>query len=243
MHFSRTLKSTLAFGATAGLMALGLGAASAHVEATPTETAANAYSLLTFSVGHGCDGSPTTSLKITLPEELNDATPTVNPNWTISKTVEKLATPKTLATGSKISERTSAITYTAKTPLDAHQRDTFTLSVQLPATAGKTLYFPALQSCEKGQTDWKDVPAAGQSEDSVKAPAPSLTVTAAVASTDGHGSHGASADASAAGTSADNAGKNDGAAWPAWLGLGAGLAGLVLGGLAFLRTGRSTSAK
>ena len=247
MRFSRPLKSTLALGATAGLMALGLGAASAHVEATPTETAANAYSLVTFSVGHGCAGSPTTRLKITLPEELNDATPTVNPNWTISKTVEKFATPKTLADGSKISERTGAITYTAKTPLDPHQRDAVTLSVHLPDTAGKTLYFPVLQSCAKGQTDWKDIPAPGQSEDSVKAPAPSVSVTSAVES--GHGSPGATdgASASADSASADSAaGANpgeDAAVWPAWLGFGAGVAGLVLGGLAFLRTRRAASAK
>ncbi len=243
MRFSRTLKSTLALGATTGLMALGLGAASAHVSATPTETAAKSYSLVTFSVGHGCDGSPTTSLKITLPPELDDATPTVNPNWTISKTVEKLATPKTTANGSKISERTSAITYTAKTPLDAHQRDAFALSVKLPDTAGKTLYFPALQSCEKGQTDWKEIPADGQPEDSVKSPAPALTVTAAAA-TDGHGSHGGTAgDTAGDNASAGDAVSNGGATWPAWLGFGAGLAGLVLGGLAFLRSGRAADTK
>ena len=97
MRFSRTLKTSAALGTTAGLMLLGLGAASAHVSATPTETAAGAYSLVTFAVGHGCDGSATTSLTITLPDELNDATPTVNPNWTISKATQKLDTPRTLA--------------------------------------------------------------------------------------------------------------------------------------------------
>lgn len=235
MRISRTLKTTIALGATSGLMLLGLGSASAHVSATPTETAAGAYTLVTFAVGHGCDGSPTTAMTITLPDELNDATPTVNPNWTISKTVAKLDTPRTLANGSKISERTASITYTAKTPLDAHQRDTFTLSLQLPDTAGTTLHFPTLQTCETGQTDWKDIPAAGADHDSVDAPAPELTITAAVAD-DSHGAHGAASGDSAA---AEAAGTSDGGtSWPAWLGLGAGLAGLVLGGLAFLRTSR-----
>jgi len=244
MRFSRTFKTTLALGATAGLMALGLGAASAHVDATPDSTAANSYSLLTFSVPHGCSGSPTTSLKITLPEELNSVTPTVNPNWTISESTEKFVTPRTLADGSKITERTSAVTYTAKTPLDPHQRDTFTLSLQVPDTAGKTLYFPTLQTCEKGSTDWKDIPAAGASEDSVQSPAPSLTVTAAVAAGADHGSHGTTDGTtnSASAASGENAG-NDGAAWPAWLGFGAGVAGLVLGGLAFIRSGRTVSPK
>ncbi len=237
MRFSRTLKSSAAVGATAALMMLGLGAASAHVNATASETAAGAYSLVTFSVAHGCDGSPTTSLTITLPQELSDATPTVNPNWTISTAVEKLDTPRTLANGSKVSERMKSITYTAKTPLADHQRDTFTLSVQLPDTAGTTLNFPTLQSCETGQTDWAQIPAAGADHDSVDAPAPSLTVTAAVAD-DGHAGHGTGTDASA-GSGADAAGSSDGGtSWPAWLGLGAGLAGLVLGAAAFVRSGR-----
>lgn len=231
MRISRTLKTTLAVGATASLMMLGLGSASAHVSATPTETAAGAYSLVTFSVGHGCEGSPTTAITITLPDELNDATPTVNPNWTITTAKQKLDTPRTLANGSKISERTESITYTAKTPLVDHQRDTFTLSVQLPETAGTTLHFPTLQTCETGQTDWKEIPAAGADHDSVKAPAPELTVTAAVAE-DAHGGHDAAASVASASTS------DAGTTWPAWLGLGAGLAGLILGGLAFWRTTR-----
>jgi uncharacterized protein YcnI len=231
MRFSRTLKTTATLGTTAGLLMLGLGAASAHVSATPTETAAGAYSLVTFAVGHGCEGSPTTAVTITLPDELNDATPTVNPNWTISTQVQKLDTPVTLPNGSKVSERTASITYTAKTPLADHERDTFTLSVQLPDAAGTTLHFPTLQTCETGQTDWKDIPADGASHDSVEAPAPEVTITDAVAS-DTHGSHDAGANVAAA--DANDAGT----AWPAWLGLGAGLAGLILGGLAFLRTTR-----
>lgn len=234
MRLSRTLKTATALGATAGLLMLGLGSAQAHVSATPTETAAGSYSLVTFSVGHGCDGSPTTAVTITLPDELNSATPTVNPNWTISTATEKLDTPRTLANGSKISERTSSITYTAKTPLDAHERDAFTLSVQLPDSAGTTLHFPTLQKCETGETNWNEIPAAGADHDSVEAPAPELTITAAAAG-DAHGGHGDAASSTEAGAAVKNDG---GTSWPAWLGLGAGVAGLVLGGAAFVRTGR-----
>lgn len=234
MRFPRTLKSSAAVGATAGLMLLGLGAASAHVSATPTSTAAGSYSLVTFSVGHGCDGSDTTSITITLPEELNTVTPTVNPNWAISTTKEKFATPRELADGSKITERTKAVVYTAKTPLDAHQRDSFTLSFKVPDAAGKTLYFPTLQTCEKGSTDWKDIPTAGQDEESLKAPAPSLPVTAALAASDSHGGHGSAT--STPELAADDTHDAGSPLWPAWLGLGAGLVGLVMGAVALMRT-------
>lgn len=237
MRFSRTLKSAATVGATTALMLLGLGSASAHVDATASDSAAGSHSLLTFAVGHGCEGSSTVSVAITLPEELNSVTPTVNPNWTISTTTQKFDTPRQLADGSKISERTKAVIYTAKTPLDAHQRDTFTLSFKVPDTAGKSLYFPALQSCEKGSTDWKDIPAAGQDEKSLQDPAPSLAVTTAVASTDGHNGHnGQSSAATAQGTQADASTSAQSPLWPAWLGLGAGLLGLVLGAVALTRT-------
>ena len=64
-------------------------------------------------------------------------------------------------------------------------------SVKLPDVAGKTLYFPTLQNCEVGQTDWSQLPAEGQDPHSLKAPAPSVTVTAAAAA-DGHAAHAAS---------------------------------------------------
>ncbi|WP_427016313.1 YcnI family protein [Pseudarthrobacter sp. P1] len=230
----RALKTTLALGATGSLMALGLGAASAHVEADPTSTAANSYSLVSFSIGHGCSGSPTTSVAITLPTELNDATPTVNANWTISKTTQKLDAPVTQANGSTITERTSQIIYTAKTPLDAHQRDVLTLSLKVPDAAGKTLYFPTLQSCETGETNWADIAAAGQDPETLKAPAPSLAVTAAAADADAHGAAHADGGAEAAG--AEPAASAGASQAPGWIGLGAGLLGLAMGGVALVRT-------
>ena len=143
-------------------MLAGLPAASAHVEATPDKTAANSYALLTFAIPHGCNTSGTTKMTITLPAELNDAQPTVNPNWTAQKVTEQLPAPKKLANGTSITKRTSQIVYTAKAPLDPELRDTLVLSVKLPDTAGKTLYFPTLQTCEQGQTDWSQIPQEGQ---------------------------------------------------------------------------------
>ncbi|MDJ0354831.1 YcnI family protein [Paenarthrobacter sp. PH39-S1] len=220
----RALKTTLVAGATVGLMTSGLAAASAHVEITPDSTAAGSYSLLTFSIGHGCNGSPTDKITINLPQEINDATATVNPNWTISKTTEKLATPQKLSNGSSVTERTSQVIYTATTPLDAHQRDALVLSLQLPDTAGKTLYFPTLQNCETGETNWADVAAAGQDPESLKAAAPMVAVTTAEAS-------GTATPASAVEPMSDG-----GSQTPGWIGLAAGVLGLGMGGVALARS-------
>ncbi len=165
-------------GGTAALMLAGISGASAHVGVTPDKTTANSYALLTFGIPHGCEESGTTKVTITLPAELNDAQPTVNPNWTAEKVTEQLAEPKKLADGTSITKRTSQIVYTAKAPLEPALRDALVLSVKLPDVAGKTLYFPTLQNCEVGQTDWSQLPAEG--------PGPALTEGAG-AVRDGHG--------------------------------------------------------
>ena len=224
----------------AGLLLAGAGAASAHVGIDPSTTEAGGYSLLSFGVPHGCGSSPTTKVTISLPDELTDATPTVNPNWDVEKVTQKLESPRTLPDGSRITERTGAIVYTAKTPLDAHLRDAFVLSLKLPEdAAGKTLYFPTLQTCADGQTDWAQIPAAGQDAHSLDSPAPSVAVTAASDDGAGHGTHGAGAEAAGTGAEAvvpSDGGSAGGSAAAGWIGLGAGLAGLALGGLALYRT-------
>jgi periplasmic copper chaperone A len=242
----RTLQTTAATAGAAALLLAAAGGASAHVGVTPDKTSANSYALLTFAIPHGCDMSNTTKVAITLPSELNDAQPTVNPNWTAEKVTEQLAEPKKLADGTSITKRTSQIVYTAKTPLDHELRDALVLSVKLPDAAGTTLYFPTLQSCETGQTDWSEIAKDGQDPHSLEAPAPSITVTAA-AGTDGHGEAAAASNSdSSASPSAEQVSVTDsGADARSWAGMAAGLGGLVLGGLAFFRSGarRSSAAE
>jgi uncharacterized protein YcnI len=241
----RTLQTAAAAGSAAALLLTAAGGASAHVGVTPDKTAAGSYALLTFGIPHGCDTSGTTKVAITLPQELNDAQPTVNPNWTVEKVTEQLAEPKKLADGTSITKRTSQIVYTAKTPLAHELRDALVLSVKLPDMAGTTLYFPTLQSCETGQTDWSEIAEDGQDPHSLEAPAPSITVTEA-AGTDGHGEAAATASHSTASPSTEQASVTDsGADARSWAGLAAGVGGLVLGGAAFLRSGarRNTPAE
>jgi uncharacterized protein YcnI len=241
----RALTSTAVAGGTAALMLAGISAASAHVGATPDTTAANSNALLTFAIPHGCGESGTTKMSITLPPELNDAQPTVNPNWTAAKVTEALPAPKKLADGTSITKRTSQIVYTAKEPLNHELRDALVLSVKLPDAAGKTVYFPTLQTCETGQVDWSQIPAEGQDEDSLKSPAPSVTITAATPAADGHGAHAAAdpAGTASAGTQAASSVATDDAGQArSWAGLVAGVGGLLLGGFALLRSRRPAPA-
>lgn len=157
------LAAALGVGALLALASAPL-AAGAHVGADASSTAAGSYTVITFSVPHGCDGSPTTEVRITLPEDIPSVTPTVNPNWTISRTLVPLDPPT-----ADQSERTSEVIYTAITPLPADERDTFALSLKLPeGQAGDVVEFPVLQTCAEGTVEW------------IGDEVPSITLTAAV---------------------------------------------------------------
>lgn len=165
MNKKTSVKVAAAFGAAVVLAVGGPIAANAHVTVAPSNTAAESYSVLTFSVGHGCEGSPTTALTFTVPDSIESVTPTVNPGWTITTS-------------------DNTVTYTAAEPLTDGLRTTFALSVKLPdLPAGEQLDFPVLQQCEVGSTDWSEPAVEGQEEP--PHPAPSIVLTESTG--DGHG--------------------------------------------------------
>lgn len=256
MNTRRTLARPLlrlaALPAAVGLLTLATaGTANAHVTITPTETAAGAYTILTVSVPHGCDGSPTTKIAIQIPESILSVTPTRNSFWTESIQKKKLATPVKDAHGNEVTERVATVTYTAKTPLPDGVRDTLELSLQLPDAAGETLAFPTIQTCAKGKTGWTEVAPDGESAEELEHPAPAFTVSEAEAE-DGHDDAADEPD-DATDDAKDDADDNnaessetnessdesDGVS-PAvgYTGLGAGVLGLIAGGAALAQVRR-----
>ena len=233
-----------------GVLALTVASsASAHVTIAEQEAAAGAYTLLTFGVPHGCEGSPTTTVRIQMPESIPQVTPTINPGWDVEKVTTTLDEPIEAGHGEQITERVSEVVYTAKTPLPDGYREAFVLSVQMPEdAAGTTLYFPTVQECEQGETAWIELPADGQDGEELEAPAPSIAVVAAAADGDDHEAEDGTADEAAdaqeaaveTATGNDDGDDGDGAAMGlAIAGLVAGLAGLGVGGVALARSRRS----
>jgi len=226
MSARRTFARSIALpAAVIGFSALAAGPALAHVGISPSDGAAGEYTVATLSVPHGCDGSATTEVTIKVPDEVYAVTPTRNANWDVKKNLVKLAEPIKDAHGNEITERVDTVVYTAKVPLSDGYRDAFELSFQVPDAAGKTLAFPTVQKCEKGQTDWVELAAEGAEEP--EHPAPTFAVTEG--SGDGHGaaageSHGEEAKAS------DAASKG-----LAYTGLGVGVLGLLTGAAALAK--------
>jgi uncharacterized protein YcnI len=196
----------------------------AHVTVSPSAASADGYALLDFTVPHGCEGSPTTSIAVKVPEGINAATPEAVPGWTVVTTMQKLDPPADDGHGGTIPERVDTVTWTGG-PLAADQLTRFGLSVRLPAAAGETLAFPVVQTCEEGETAWIETAADGERPDDLEHPAPLVTLTAA---------EGAATEEADSGPSA---GRVDTA-------LGLGIGGLVLGaiGLGVALSGRRKSA-
>lgn len=132
--------------------------AHAHVALEQTSALAGSYQKLTFRVGHGCQGSATHTIAVTLPEGINSAKPMPKSGWTIAPTGAREVTWK-------------------GGPLPDGWFDEFSMLVKLPDTAGK-YYFKVAQVCEAGRMDWSELPGVT----AVTMPAPALDVLPAAAS-------------------------------------------------------------
>ncbi|SFS14296.1 Uncharacterized protein YcnI [Agrococcus baldri] len=168
------LATGLAVGVGAAALVLAAPvAASAHVHVTPTSTEAGATSELGFSFSHGCDGSPTTAVEVSMPDEITSIALIANPGWDVA---------------SELVDGARTVVFTADEPMSDGVRETLEVEVTLPegAADGTVLAFPALQVCESGETLWGDLDAEAES------PAPTITIGEA-ADAHGHG-HDALAD-------------------------------------------------
>lgn len=161
----------------AAALALGLhGAGAAHVAALPDDAEASSFNAISFWVGEGCAGSPTTAVRIEVPKDVKIIKPQPKPGWTLELEKEPLAKP-IIGEGGLIEERLSAIVWRGGAVPD-EQVEEFVVLLQTPAKAGP-VYFPAIQTCERGENRWVEVPAADTAAKGMSRPAPVLKVTPA----------------------------------------------------------------
>lgn len=189
---SHTLRRGALAAALAGAFILAVpAAASAHVGVSPDRIPAGQSTLLTFSFSHGCEDSPTTALRVTMPEGIGGAWPTFDTEW--SADIEKTE-------GGAV----SAVTFTAARPVPHDLRGMVGLTVITDKHAADQLVFPVEQRCVTGTNEWTQVAKDGEDPHSLDNPAPVVSLTAADDAATGHPDHDqkASADAEDAGPTA-----------------------------------------
>jgi uncharacterized protein YcnI len=223
----RALKLSAALGVAAAAILLPVSAASAHVGIDITEAEADGFAFATFRVPHGCDGSPTTKVKIQIPDGVVSVKPEAVAGWKL----EILNGPITPydSHGTMISEGVKEVTWTGGPLADAHVAQ-FGMSLKMPNKAGETIYFKTIQTCEQGETAWIEIPAEGAEEP--EHPAPSLKLIAAEDETVADETAGDEADLAAQPGAVENDDDTDPLTFVA---LGSGVLGIVIGALAFRR--------
>jgi uncharacterized protein YcnI len=174
---ARTRLITCLAVCSAALVAWAAPAAAHVVFDGPDSGAAGSYVRTGFMVPHGCDGSPTTSLTVQIPEGITSVKPEAVPGWKASMTMRKLDKPVEAGHGQTIDEAPATVTWTGG-PLPDSEFVSFGVSMKLPeGKPGDVLTFPVVQTCEQGEVRWIEVAAEGEEEPAH--PAPQFTLTEA----------------------------------------------------------------
>ena len=135
--------------------------AAAHVTLETRDYPADSTAKLVLKVPHGCDGSATVKLRVTIPEGVISVKPMVKAGWTLDVTRGVYAKPYSYLHGAKLTEGPKEITWSGGNLPDAYY-DEFVISAFIASelAPGGTLYFPVVQECEKGAHHWVDTPGA-----------------------------------------------------------------------------------
>ena len=155
--------------------------AAVHAHAVLTEQTAlsGSYYKGAVRIGHGCEGSATTGVKLFIPSGFEGAKPQPKTGWSLKITKAKLAEPYQ-SHGKTVSEDVVAMEWVASSKdaaLPDGAFDEFAFMTKLPEKAGP-VWLRVLQTCEKGQNDWAEIPASGTSTKGMKYPAALLTLKA-----------------------------------------------------------------
>lgn len=146
--------------------------AAAHVVLDQTEAAAGSYFKATFRVPHGCDGSPTTSISIAIPEGVIAVKPQPKHGWTVRTEKAPYKQSYTLH-GKTITEGVVRVTWEGG-PLADDMFDEFAFMTKLPDDPEiMMLFFPVIQTCEEGSVAWDQLPVPASGEHLAR-PAPML---------------------------------------------------------------------
>ncbi len=168
--------------AAAALLALSAGSALAHVSLQVKETPAGSTYKAVFQVPHGCEGKPTQTVRVRIPDGVIAVKPQPKAGWTLAKVRGPYGKSYDYY-GTPTSEGVKEVVWSGGSLAD-DEYDEFAMRVYLTGDlkAGDMLYFPVVQECAEGLAErWIEIPAAGQSSDDLELPAPGVRLLEAVA--------------------------------------------------------------
>jgi periplasmic copper chaperone A len=161
--------------AVGGLLLIAPQMLSAHVTLEKQEAEPNGSYKAVLRVGHGCEGSPTTAIRVQIPEGVIAVKPMPKTGWQLETVKDKYERPYDYF-GTELTEGVRQIAWSGGELPDDYY-DEFIFVGRLTDFAPDTvLYFPTVQECVEGAHRWIEIPAAGQDPDELDEPAPEVTI-------------------------------------------------------------------
>jgi len=167
-HLTRSLAAAAAL-TTAAFSVTAWG----HALSVDKDAPAGGWHLVQIGIPHGCAGSPTTAVRIRMPDEIFMVRPEVKPGWELSMKMRAMDPPIT-SEGVTYTESIDEIIWSGNSLGDL-EFDRFLFLALMPRVENKTIYFRTIQECEEGDNRWVEIPEEGRSWGSYKYPAPFVT--------------------------------------------------------------------
>lgn len=146
--------------------------AAAHVTLLQREAAPGAPYKAIFVVPHGCSGSATVRLTVTIPAGVLLVKPMAKPDWKTDVVHGTYAKPWASSHGAKMTEGVTQVTWSGRLPDEYFDEFVLMTFLSSELAPGETLYFPTIQTCQAGEHRWVQIPSAIQQR--LDEPAPSL---------------------------------------------------------------------
>ena len=148
----------------------------AHITLETGEASPNSTYKAVLRVGHGCEGKPTTAVRVRIPEGVIAVKPMPKPGWQLATKEGKYAQSYDYY-GTPLTEGVTEIAWSGGELPDAWY-DEFVFRGRLTGFApGTVVYFPVVQECPDGAVErWIEIPAPGKGEDDYESPAPGVKI-------------------------------------------------------------------
>lgn len=149
----------------------------AHVSLEKPETARGTPYKAVFKIPHGCEGSPTHTVRIEIPEGFIGVKPMPKAGWTIKTARGPYARSYGFYHG-PLGEGVKQIEWSGGALPDDYYDEFVASGFIAKELTDRALYFKVVQVCDKGELSWSDVPAEGVDAHDLKAPAAVLKIAA-----------------------------------------------------------------
>ena len=131
----------------------------AHVALENEQAAVGSRYKAVLQVLHGCGGSPTTTIRVRIPEGILAVKPMPKAGWKLDLVTGKYGKPHSLG-NANISEGVTEVAWSGGNLANAfYDEFVFTADIATDLKDGETIYFPVVQQCERGVNRWIDIPA------------------------------------------------------------------------------------